>query len=148
MSLEWILLGFRILAAIILYTFLGVAFYLIWRDLRRAAAQTENQPEVVHQLRVVASVGNGTLTVGEALSLEPVTWLGRDPDNTIVIEDSSASARHARLCQQNGLWWLEDLGSQAGTMLNDTPVSRPTLLSNGDVIGIGKSRLRLETISE
>ena len=85
MSLEWMLLGFRILAAIILYTFLGLAFYLIWRDLRRAAVQTEDQPEVAYQLRVVDSAGNGTLAVGEAISLEPETLLGRDSDNTVVI---------------------------------------------------------------
>ena len=148
MSLEWTLLGFRILAAIILYSFLGLAFYLIWRDLKRATIQTESQVEIAYQLRVVESVGYGDLEVGEAVSLEPVTLLGRDPVNTIVVKDSSASARHARLCQQNGRWWLEDLGSQGGTMLNDLPLSRPTALVAGDIIGIGKLRLRLETIPE
>jgi uncharacterized membrane protein len=30
---DWILLALRILTTLILYTFVGVAFYIIWRDL-------------------------------------------------------------------------------------------------------------------
>ena len=55
MSLEWILLGFRILAAVILYTFLGLAFYIIWRDLKGAAAKQNDQSAPTHLLRVVGS---------------------------------------------------------------------------------------------
>jgi hypothetical protein len=44
MSLEWILLGLRLAATIILYTFLGLAFYLIWRELKQAQAQTVLPP--------------------------------------------------------------------------------------------------------
>ena len=62
--------------------------------------------------------------------------------------DVTTSRRHAMITYHDHAYWLEDLGSQAGTTLNGTPVSRPTLLSTGDVIGIGKSRLRLEIISE
>jgi pSer/pThr/pTyr-binding forkhead associated (FHA) protein len=43
---------------------------------------------------------------------------------------------------------LEDLGSRHGTLLNDSPVVKPTSLSNGDIIGIGKLRFRLETSAE
>ena len=41
-------------------------------------------------------------------------------------------------------WWLEDLGSRNGTMLNDLKLVKPTPLAEGDVIGIGALRLRLE----
>jgi len=148
MSLEWILLGFRILAAIILYTFLGLAFYIIWRDLKSATTRNSNQSAATHQLRIVASAGNGASDVEEAFLLQPITLLGRDPKNTVVITDSSAAARHTRLCQQNGVWWVEDLGSQNGTMLNGLRLSEPTPMAPGDIIGIGELHLRLETITE
>lgn len=148
MSLEWTLLGFRILAAVILYTFLGLAFYLIWRDLQSAAGELEEQPQVNLQLRVINSVGNGSPKEGEALPLQSVTLLGRDPENTIVLDDDTVSARHARLCQQDGVWWLEDLGSQSGTTLNEMPLQKSTPLTNGDVVGIGQLRFRLEPVSK
>ena len=145
MSLEWILLGLRILATLILYTFLGVAFYIIWRDLQKVAEKVAAQPPATYQLRIMAVADNREL-VGSTLPLPPVAWLGRDPDNTIVLEDTFVSDRHARLSQENGVWWLEDLGSQHGTRLNAAPLSKPMPLAEGDIIEIGRIRLRLEAL--
>jgi pSer/pThr/pTyr-binding forkhead associated (FHA) protein len=145
MNLEWILLGFRILATIILYTFLGLAFYIIWRDLKRAGAKIDSQSEGVHQLRVTVAPDNNTLVVGDTLPLQPITLLGRAPENTIVIRQVAVSARHARLSWENGGWWLEDLGSRNGTTLNELPLSKPTPLTDGDIIGIGETQFLLET---
>ncbi len=147
MSLEWVLFGFRVITTIILYTFLGLAFYIIWRDLKSIEARTRARSEVTHLLRVIATDEDGPLTVGETLPLQPITLLGRDPENTIVLQDVSVSTRHARLSQRNGVWWLEDLDSRNGTMLNELPLSKPAPLTNGDIIGIGNSRFRLENVN-
>jgi hypothetical protein len=142
-SLDWILLGLRLVTTIILYSFLGVAFYIIWRDLKQMVPDREQLP-ASHYLRVIAPVDSPAPAVNETLPLQPVTLLGRDPDNTIILNDSSASGHHARLVQENGVWWLEDLGSRNGTMLNDLKLAKPAPLAEGDVIGIGLLRLRLE----
>lgn len=144
MSLEWVLFGLRILATVILYTFLGVAFYIIWRELKQLERQAAPPATASYQLRVMAAT-DSSLPVGEALPLQPVTLLGRAAENTIVVEDDSAAATHARLRRENGVWWLEDLGSRSGTMLNDSPLSKPTILSEGDIIGIGSLRFKLES---
>jgi pSer/pThr/pTyr-binding forkhead associated (FHA) protein len=49
------------------------------------------------------------------------------------------------LHRENGVWWLEDLGSRGGTILNDSPLSKPTPLAEGDIIGIGSLRFKLES---
>jgi pSer/pThr/pTyr-binding forkhead associated (FHA) protein len=41
-------------------------------------------------------------------------------------------------------WWLEDQGSRNGTLLNGTRIVDPTVVSTGDVIGIGRTELKLE----
>lgn len=146
MSLDWVLLGFRILTTVILYTFLGLAFFIIWRDLQRTAAKTVQDAQS-HLLRVIEVADNGTLKVGQVFVLQPETFLGRDPENTIPLGDASASARHARVCRDNGVWWIEDLGSRHGTVLNDLPVVKPTSLTTGDIIGIGNLRFRLESMT-
>lgn len=145
MSLEWLLFGLRVLATLILYTFLGAIFYVIWRDLKQLEAQTTPQAQTTFQLRVVAAPEDKSLVVGETLPLQPITILGSDVENTIGLRGDSASATRARLHQKNGVWWLEDLGSGNGTMLNELPLSKPTPLTEGDIIGIGKLRLKLET---
>jgi pSer/pThr/pTyr-binding forkhead associated (FHA) protein len=144
-SLEWILLGLRIVATLILYTFLGVAFYIVWRELKHLEAQAAPQAPSSYQLRVVAAAKDQALAVGETLPLQPVTVLGRAAENTIVVTDDSAAAAHACLRRENGVWWLEDLGSRTGTMLNDSPLSKPTPLTEGDIIGIGSLRFKLES---
>ena len=143
MSLDWILLGLRVLATLILYSFLGLAVYIIWRDLKSAEQLATSQIQY-HHLRVLTPGDDHELAVGDMVPLQPVTYLGRDPDNTIVLNDSLASNRHARISRENGVWWLEDLGSTNGTTLNNLPVSKPISLTHHDCIGIGSSRFQIE----
>lgn len=147
MSLEWILLGLRILATVILYTFLGVAFYIVWRSLKQAEQESLAARQPACQLRVVTANGTKVFQMGETVPLQPVTLVGSDTQNTIVLPEAAVSARHARLSETRGVWWLEDLGSHSGTLLNDLPLSKPTPLADGDVIGIGTVRFKLETRS-
>ncbi len=148
MSLEWILLGLRLLTTLILYTFLGLAFYLIWQDLKRVTGQKiRMRSDPAYHLRVMASAGEPSIVVGDMLPLQPVTVLGCAPDSTIVLGDASIAARHACLFQENGVWWLEDLGSERGTLLNDLLLSKPTTLAQGDLIGIGNVCFRFEAAS-
>lgn len=144
MSLDWILLGLRILAAVILYGFLAVAFYIIWYDLKSAERLAATRMQPLHYLRVITPAEDNSLVMGDTLPLQPMTYLGRDPDSTIVLSDSLASSRHACISRENGVWWIEDLGSKNGTTLNDLPVSKPTSLADHDLIGIGNLCFRVE----
>ena len=48
------------------------------------------------------------------------------------------------LSWRSGQWWLEDLGSRNGTMLNDIPLTESAVISGGDIISIGGTQLKLE----
>jgi FHA domain. len=45
---------------------------------------------------------------------------------------------------RNGQWWLEDRKSRNGTTLNGMPVTQSVIVTDGDIIGIGKMRFRLD----
>lgn len=45
--------------------------------------------------------------------------IGRDPDCGIPVEQTTASRRHARIAIENGVLYVEDLGSRNGTWVND-----------------------------
>ena len=47
------------------------------------------------------------------------------------------SRKHARLFQQEGQWFAEDLGTTNGTLLNDQPLRQPTALYAGDRLQVG-----------
>src|SRR4051812_8969574 len=67
--------------------------------------------------------------------------LGRQRESAGQVEDGAASRRHARIFSQDGGWWVEDLESANGTMLNGKKLSERRKLVHDDVIGIGKSRI-------
>jgi pSer/pThr/pTyr-binding forkhead associated (FHA) protein len=84
-------------------------------------------------------------SIGTVFPLRAVTSIGRSPNNTIIIPDTYASSQHALLTQREGQWWLEDRNSRNGTMLNGRRIDDPTVVSSGDVLGVGRTKLKLET---
>lgn len=64
--------------------------------------------------------------------------LGRVSACDVVVADSKASRRHARLISEAGVVEIEDMGSSNGTLLNSKPVDR-RMLRDGDRIEIGKT---------
>ena len=69
--------------------------------------------------------------------------IGRADDSTLVLTDDYASTRHARISQQEGVWFVEDLGSTNGTYLGQLKLGGPTPLEVGVPIRIGKTVMEL-----
>ncbi len=67
--------------------------------------------------------------------------VGRDPSCDILLDDPSASRRHAILRLDGGEYWVEDLGSKNGTLVNDERVHRHRL-SHRDEIVLGSVEIR------
>lgn len=140
--MDILLLALRLLLAILLYAFLATVLLMLWRDLRQAT--TSREAVRPGGRLVVLQTADETLTVGTAFPLQPITSIGRSPANTIPIPDTYASAQHTLLTWREGQWWLEDRDSRNGTLLNGTRISGPTVVSAGDVIGVGRTQLKLE----
>jgi len=67
---------------------------------------------------------------------KPSYVIGREAGNDLVIEDPQVSRRHAQLTQQGSSYLIEDIGSTNGTYVNGKRVTAPTLLMNGDMVGL------------
>ncbi len=77
---------------------------------------------------------------GRVYPLTDELTLGRAAGCQVPIDDSYASQVHARVFQRDGTWYVEDLGSTNGTLVNGRRVTRQAL-ADGDVIRIGHSVL-------
>lgn len=64
--------------------------------------------------------------------------IGREPPVDLLVEDSSASRRHAQIYRKNGKWYLKDLGSTNGTYLDGPLRASERILWDGDVFKIGE----------
>ena len=60
-------------------------------------------------------------------------------------EDEFASGVHARIFQNGSSFMVEDLGSTNGTTLNGSRIARPTAISKGDKIVVGRTILEVMT---
>ena len=67
--------------------------------------------------------------------------IGRAPDNDVVVGDPATSGHHGRIDVRLGSFWISDLGSTNGTMVNGESVIEKQL-SDGDTIAIGQNTLR------
>ncbi len=144
MSTEIALFVLRLLSALILLAMLFGLFVVMWRDYRASARGAETSRRTYGRVVVLREMDGSYAVTGETYPLLPQTSLGRAPTNTIRVTDSFASGEHAVVNMRNGQWWLEDRESRNGTMLNGIPVQQPVIVTNGDVIGIGKVHYRLE----
>jgi hypothetical protein len=143
MSPNLVLFILRAVLAVLLYAFLGALFWMLWQDVRAAARLTEVRGRRLGRLIVLES-GLAGVAPGTAFPLMPITSLGRAPTNTAPLPDDTASLEHALLHLRDGQWWLEDLASRNGTRLNDTPIREPAPVVPGDVIGVGRVKLKVE----
>ncbi len=144
MQTELILLLLRCISSLLLIALLVALFVIIWREYQKLAMGSDLQRRSYGRLIVMREIDGQVLVTGESYTLLPITSLGRSPTNIIPINDTFASSEHAIIALRNGRWWLEDRNSRNGTLLNDLPVNQPMIITQGDVISIGKIRFRLE----
>lgn len=73
--------------------------------------------------------------------------IGRDPSNQIVLNDDRYTSRyHAWITYESDDFWLEDLGSTNGTLLNGDRVEKRERLHTGDKIRIGETDLSFKLL--
>jgi len=85
----------------------------------------------------------------EGAELSSGLTLGRDPSNEVVIPAERfphVSSHHARIVEEAGSYFVEDLGSRNGTLVNGEPVERAAL-SNGTMIQLGDLGPRFVVVS-
>lgn len=96
--------------------------------------------------RLVMQTGPTPGRIFELIQAE--TTIGRDTNNTVVINDAEVSRKHARILLQGESHVLEDLGSTNGTFVDGQRLMGPHALRDGDLILLGENvSLRYEAAS-
>ncbi len=90
---------------------------------------------------VDANAGEKVLSFGSKQEL----FLGRSPDNDIVLPASAIANRHARVILKEGRLYLEDFGTALGTYHWDKkiPPNQPQAMTDGDQFTIFPHRFRV-----
>lgn len=106
---------------------------------------TEEVPEPDQELDIPVITSASDPDQRWQLDSDQIT-IGRSSDCGIVLTDPNASRNHAELSRRGEEWWIIDLGSTNGTLVNDSLV-KERRLSPGDRIRIGSSEMVFEVPS-
>ncbi len=130
-----IVFALRLLLTASLYAFLAWAFASLWRDIKSQGTllATRKVPPIS------LTIAGTDLTPQVRYFAQAEVTIGRNPACECPVEDVTASARHARLSYHHNQWWLEDLGSTNGTLLNQEKLAIPTVVISGDEFRCGET---------
>jgi hypothetical protein len=138
----------------VLYLFLLVIARSALKDLRRTVSPApdatgfhvaQGYAEAPHSADawLVAERGGG-LEADHRFDLIGGLSIGRSKDSDVQIEDRYASSLHARVFERGGHFFVEDMNSTNGTLLNGATLKGEAELIDGDTVQIGDTVFRLE----
>ncbi|HEV3312026.1 MAG TPA: FHA domain-containing protein [Chloroflexota bacterium] len=139
LSVDVLLFWGRIVFLVGLYLFLTYLVLSLTRDLRARSASPE---EIAPGELVIVEPAESGLRPNDAFPLMSETLLGRAPENTIAIPDTTISGRHSRLVHGRAGWEIEDLDSRNGTFVNGKQVKR-SKVAYGDIVSLGEVTMKL-----
>jgi pSer/pThr/pTyr-binding forkhead associated (FHA) protein len=85
----------------------------------------------------------GASTLKEIPLTQATATIGRQPDNTVQIDNPAVSGHHAKITWNQDHYVVEDLGSLNGTFVNNARVEK-TKLRHCDLMKIGKHEIEFK----
>jgi pSer/pThr/pTyr-binding forkhead associated (FHA) protein len=139
----------------VLYLFVLVIARSALKDLRRSTAPAPDAtgfhaaPAFAEAPRrgadgwLVVERGGG-LEHGRRFDLIGGLSIGRSKESDVRIDDRYASSLHARVFSREGRFYVEDMSSTNGTLLNGATLNGEAEMIDGDSMQIGDTVFRLE----
>jgi pSer/pThr/pTyr-binding forkhead associated (FHA) protein len=135
-----------------IYLFFARVLWAVWTEVRVPTAPGLN----ARQTKVKAPKGSTKKSVdtkpskllvvepaamrGSTVSLDTEVVVGRTDECDVTLsEDPFVSTRHARFFQRDGEWWVEDLGSTNGTLVNAQRITQASRIRIDDRVQAGSA---------
>ncbi len=102
------------------------------------------------RLTVTMRSASGTDQSKTVVLDDEVITFGRDAACEVVLAQHAVSRNHARITQDGSLFFLEDLNSSFGTLINGQklPKNEKRLLNNGDLIAIAQFDIVFDRVAD
>lgn len=140
---EIVYVTLRYLFLVLLYVFVFLVAWTVYRELRpQARPAPERAPAVKRRRRGRATLvaqGGSARKKQASWELAEETIIGRAGECGIILADEFTSNLHAKVYRLEGRYYVEDLGSTNGTYVNGRRITYPTELRGGDLIKIGRT---------
>lgn len=135
---EILSLGMKYVLTLVIYLFIFRIVRLIYLDIRTITAGEDAAAFLPHLKLLTQVVGKNGKAVAELYPLvRPITLIGRSGKCSIMLPDPYISSEHAQIEKQKDRFFITDLGSANGTVLNSVKLTERTELKHGDLISFG-----------
>ncbi len=128
-------LVFKYIFIVIIYLFILSIIRLIYLDIRGISQEISDSGRY---LKLINRKDSLPFNVKEHYLLKGEITLGRSNNNRIVLKDPYISKNHLKIAEDEGDFYLVDLGSANGTYLNGEKILDVVKLKNGDRIRVGQ----------
>lgn len=126
---------FKFIIIILIYIIIYYALKIMYKDIK----QGERRGKKSIGLEVIEIGRCYNLKVGAIIPVNSSLTIGRDDKNNLVLVDKFVSSNHAIIKLKNDRYYIEDLKSTNGTLLNDNRITQREWLKNKDMIQIGET---------
>lgn len=124
---------FKFIFVFIVFYFIYLIVRMIYLDMRQGELQGQGSDAY---LKLISPPEHFDFPLQQTYVLGKKNTIGREIDNTLVIRYPYLSKNHASITFDKGDYYIEDLGSVNGTIVNGEPISKRTKLVPRDIIGL------------
>lgn len=132
----------ELVSSVFKYIFVFIIFYFIYNIIKMIYLDISVAEKSVKEsntyLKLINRKEQLPFRVMEQYYISTSTTIGRDDINDIAIKDRFISKKHAQIIKDEGIYFLEDLDSANGTLLNGQEISDAIELKDKDIINIGQ----------
>ena len=137
---------FKLAASVIKFILIAIVYVFILRvvkmvyfDISETKRARRKMNEGMAQIKYLGKKKDLKYKVCDSYAIREETFVGRAKENDVRISSPFMSAKHARIFFEDGEFYMEDLGSSNGTMLNGKDIGNYTVtLKSGDKIAFGE----------
>ena len=139
---------FSYIFTLIIYLFIFGVIRLIYLDVKKMS-RFENESVNVSglqtaSLKTVHSRKAAELELKKRYMICGQATIGRNRSCDIVLKEKYISGEHVRIWYEKGEWYLQDMGSRNGTMINGQRIRDCVMLDAQDEISFGDLRFVFE----
>lgn len=132
---------YHIISMVLKYIFIILIYFFIYNILKLIYLDMKGIGETASidgsYLKLINKIEDIPYKVREYYAVKDMTTLGRTVGNTIYLNDPYISKEHLKIYKSDNNFYIEDLNSSNGTVLNNREIDDISKLNNGDIIKIG-----------
>lgn len=145
-----------ILLFVFKWIFIGLIYFVLFILVRAVQYEMNTQAKGLRSQRPAGVPGRleviqksdhrkAQIPIGRIFNLQIETNIGSDSANDIVLDEQTISGRHAHMSWDGAGWWVEDLGSKNGSLVNNQrcPPHKEQQLPFGATLSLGGMAFKL-----